>query len=310
MSSINRQRGDSSNRSLTPFDRFNHHAGGHFPVIRGTITAGLRASQRGRQPSARDGAVAPSLPRAYSALFVKMACRRVRTFAAYATHSIPKPMTTPSRRVIALAPMPPEKSARPWRATVGLRTPLKKPQVGPRAIHLKNSGNSFISTTVMVRLRISATSLSVLNRFRSWPRFGWKTNKSGTASCRVGIKTSPPPAGMCRPPFEGREIEAVYLGILRGLSTVYRALHDPLSQFLTEQEPRPDSMTPAAYQRAIAARAFDVTRYLLPLAAQNQCRPGGQHSDARKQITRLLVVADSRTSSDREDLQDACRSRP
>ena len=174
----------------------------------------------------------------------------------------------------------------PWRATVGLRTPLKRASRRVHGHSSENSGNSFISTTVMVRLRISATSLSVLNRFR----VGRDSVGRRTSLGRPGQVESVSKLRLqlvCAGHHSRARDEAVYLGILRGLSTVYRA-HDPLSQFLTEQEPRPDSMTPAAYQRAIAARAFDVTRYLLPPGGANQCRPGGQHSDARKQITRFL----------------------
>ena len=35
---------------------------------------------------------------------------------------------------------------------------------------------------------------------------------------------------------------------------------------LSEKLPRPEDMKPDAYQRNLAARAFDVARYLLPLA--------------------------------------------
>ena len=110
--------------------------------------------------------------------------------------------------------------------------------------------------------------------------------------------------------IRGQEIEASYLGILRGLSTVYRALHDPLSQFLTEREPRPDSMTPAAYQRAITARAFDVTRYLLPLAAQTNVGQVVSIRTLEKQITRLLSSQIPELRQIGEDLQDACRKPP
>ena len=64
--------------------------------------------------------------------------------------------------------------------------------------------------------------------------------------------------------IRGSETEGTYHGILRSLAEIYRLLHQPLTQFISEREPRPESMKPADYQRTIAARAFDVTRYLLP----------------------------------------------
>ena len=132
-------------------------------------------------------------------------------------------MTTPSRRVIALAPMPPEKSAyalaRYSRSPDSIEESLKW-------VHGHSSEKfweQFYFDYGHGSLRISATSLSVLNRFRVQPRFGWKTNKSGTARpSRVGIKTSPP--SWYVPDNIPRARDG--LSILRGLSTVYRALHD------------------------------------------------------------------------------------
>src|SRR6266545_2725674 len=84
------------------------------------------------------------------------------------------------------------------------------------------------------------------------------------------------------------ETEAVYEGILRSLSEIYRLLHDPLTKFLSERQPRPESMKPADYQRTIAARAFDVTRYLLPLAAKTNVGQVVSIRTLEKQMTRLL----------------------
>ena len=47
-------------------------------------------------------------------------------------------------------------------------------------------------------------------------------------------------------------------------------LHDPLTAYLSEQEPRPEAMKPADYQRTIAARAFDAAG--LRLAARRRRR--------------------------------------
>ena len=68
--------------------------------------------------------------------------------------------------------------------------------------------------------------------------------------------------------IHGSETEGTYQGILRSLGEIYRLLHDPLVKFLSDREPRPEAMKPADYQRTINARAFDVTRYLLPLACK------------------------------------------
>ena len=52
--------------------------------------------------------------------------------------------------------------------------------------------------------------------------------------------------------------------------------------------PRPEAMKPEAYERTLKARAFDVARYLLPLATNTSL---GQIVNARTletQVSRLL----------------------
>jgi hypothetical protein len=69
-------------------------------------------------------------------------------------------------------------------------------------------------------------------------------------------------------------------------------------------------MTEGAYNRTIAARAFDVTRYLLPLAA---CTNVGQMVSIRtleKQITRLLSSQLEELRAIGEDLKEACQRPP
>ena len=110
--------------------------------------------------------------------------------------------------------------------------------------------------------------------------------------------------------IRGSETEAVYEGILRSLSEIYRLLHDPLIAYLSEREPRPESMKPADYQRTIAARAFDVTRYLLPLAAKTNVGQVVSIRTLEKQITRLLSSQLPELRGIGEDLKEACQRKP
>ena len=110
--------------------------------------------------------------------------------------------------------------------------------------------------------------------------------------------------------IRGSETEAVYEGILRSLSEVYRLLHEPLISYLSDREPRPDSMKPADYQRTIAARAFDVTRYLLPLAAKTNVGQVVSIRTLEKQITRLLSSQLPELRAIGEELKEACRRSP
>lgn len=108
----------------------------------------------------------------------------------------------------------------------------------------------------------------------------------------------------------GTETEASYDGILRSLSTVYRTLHEPLTTFMAERDPRPESMTQAAYDRTIAARSFDVTRYLLPLAARTNVGQVVSIRTLEKQISRLLSSPLAELRSIGEELKEACRCPP
>ncbi|MCS7001933.1 MAG: FAD-dependent thymidylate synthase, partial [Dehalococcoidia bacterium] len=69
----------------------------------------------------------------------------------------------------------------------------------------------------------------------------------------------------------------------------YHTLTDALLRHLMDAIPKPDSMAPADYRRALRARAFDVSRGLLPLATLTSL---GQITSARvleRQISRLLA---------------------
>jgi thymidylate synthase ThyX len=110
--------------------------------------------------------------------------------------------------------------------------------------------------------------------------------------------------------IRGTETEAVYEGILRSLSEIYRLLHDPLIAYLAEREPRPESMKSADYQRTIAARAFDVTRYLLPLAAKTNVGQVVSIRTLEKQITRLLSSQLPELRAIGDELKEACRRSP
>lgn len=108
----------------------------------------------------------------------------------------------------------------------------------------------------------------------------------------------------------GTETEALYDGILRSLSTVYRSLHEPLTTFMRERDPRPESMTQPAYDRTIAARSFDVTRYLLPLAARTNVGQVVSIRTLEKQISRLLSSPLAELRSIGEELKEACGCPP
>ncbi|HEX5545479.1 MAG TPA: FAD-dependent thymidylate synthase [Nitrospira sp.] len=110
--------------------------------------------------------------------------------------------------------------------------------------------------------------------------------------------------------IRGSETEAVYEGILRSLSEIYRVLYDPLIAYLSERDSCPESMKPTDYQRTIAARAFDITRYLLPLAAKTNVGQVVSIRTLEKQITRLLSSQLPELRAIGEDLKEVCQRPP
>jgi len=93
-------------------------------------------------------------------------------------------------------------------------------------------------------------------------------------------------SGFYTPPIAGAERQQ-YLEIIEGLFSQYEELSGAAFRFLADRTPRPSSMTEDAFRRTLRARAFDIARYLLPLATNTSL---GQIINARtleNQIARL-----------------------
>ena len=80
----------------------------------------------------------------------------------------------------------------------------------------------------------------------------------------------------------------LYCETIDHLFAEYRHFSEEMFVYLRERTPRPDEMKQDAYERTLRARAFDISRYLLPLAANTSL---GQIVSARtleNQVSRLL----------------------
>ncbi len=90
---------------------------------------------------------------------------------------------------------------------------------------------------------------------------------------------------------ESSEAARLYDETIRGLFAEYEFFSEAMFRYLAERTPRPDDMKPEAYERVLRARAFDISRYLLPLATNTSL---GQIVNARTletQVSRLLSSA-------------------
>ena len=95
-------------------------------------------------------------------------------------------------------------------------------------------------------------------------------------------------SGWYTPAFAQDADGAAYADAVKGLFASYREVSDGVFAQLRAATERPAEMKPEAFDRTLKARAFDVARYLLPLAANTSL---GQIVNARTletQVSRLL----------------------
>ncbi len=96
-------------------------------------------------------------------------------------------------------------------------------------------------------------------------------------------------SGWFTPDFAGNaSAEHLYTQTIEGLFTAYESFSQNILEELRQRIARPTEMQPDAYERTLRARAFDVARYLLPLATNTSL---GQIVNARTletQVSRLL----------------------
>lgn len=166
-------------------------------------------------------------------------------------------------RVITVAPMPPEKTAfalaRYSRSPDSIRDSVEWVRTHDSAKFLESFyfqyGHASIADLGHVVLcfegvsELAATEIedealwdgqARSSRYQDFSRSGWVT-----------------------PPELGVDDEPVYAAAAQRLLNTYHRIHSRMCAFLGEHLPRPDDMKPEAYQRNIAARAFDVARYAL-----------------------------------------------
>ena len=96
-------------------------------------------------------------------------------------------------------------------------------------------------------------------------------------------------SGYFTPDFgEDAEARRLYQDTIENLFAEYELLSDRMALYLASIVPKPDDMKQEAYERTLRARAFDISRYLLPLATNTSL---GEIVNARTlegQVSHLL----------------------
>ena len=116
-------------------------------------------------------------------------------------------------------------------------------------------------------------------------------------------------SGYFIPKFGGDpELVSAYKDTIEFLFSEYREFSELMFRHLVSLTPRPEEMKPEAYERTLKARAFDITRYILPLATNTSL---GQIVNARTletQVSRLLSHTHAEVRELAAKLKEAART--
>lgn len=117
-------------------------------------------------------------------------------------------------------------------------------------------------------------------------------------------------AGVIVPPELTERESENYLSASTQLLDAYRDVQNRAFAYLQEQLPRPDDMKPEAYRRNLAARAFDIARYLLPFGIPTGVGQVTSIRTLEKQVKRLKASEFQELRELGDELRRACATAP
>jgi thymidylate synthase ThyX len=103
---------------------------------------------------------------------------------------------------------------------------------------------------------------------------------------------------------------AAYRQAAANLLSAYNEIHSRIFDHLAEKHPRPESMTPQAYERNVKARAFDVARYLLFFGIPTGVGQVTSIRTLERQVRRLRVSEYEELRSLANEIAEACAEAP
>ncbi len=112
------------------------------------------------------------------------------------------------------------------------------------------------------------------------------------------------------PELAGTPGKALYSEAAQKLLTAYLEIHPRLVEYLTTLHPRPVEMKEGAYQRTIAARAYDVARYLLFLGISTNIGQVTSIRTLEKQMQRLGASRYGEVRDLASEMHEACAAPP
>jgi thymidylate synthase ThyX len=117
-------------------------------------------------------------------------------------------------------------------------------------------------------------------------------------------------SGWITPPELDAAGVASYDNAAKRLLDAYHDIHRHMQEYLTEKLPRPEEMKPDVYQRNIAARAFDVARYVLFFGIPTGVGQVTSIRTLERQIRRLKASEYGEVREIAQELADACAAPP
>jgi thymidylate synthase ThyX len=117
-------------------------------------------------------------------------------------------------------------------------------------------------------------------------------------------------SGFITPPEFDAPQAAAYQEAAAKLLVGYNQIHAKVSAYLAEQLPRPETMKPDAYKRNIAARAFDVARYLLCFGIPTGVGQVTSIRTLERQIRRLKTSEYAEIRELADEIAQACSEPP
>jgi thymidylate synthase ThyX len=117
-------------------------------------------------------------------------------------------------------------------------------------------------------------------------------------------------SGFVTPPEFDAAQSAVYQEAANELLAGYNQIHAKVFDYLAGTLPRPNEMSPAAYERNVKARAFDVARYLLCFGIPTGVGQVTSIRTLERQVRRLKASEYQELGELADEIAEACAAQP
>ena len=217
---------------------------------------------------------------------------------------------TPTRRVISVAPMPPEKSAyalaRYSRSPDSIRESIEWVRRHDSRKFLESFyfqyGHASIADLGHTVLCFEGISELAATEIEEEPLWDGQAKSSRYQDFSR--------AGFVAPPELTGGHEAAYGAAGGALLAAYATVYEAAFAALAERLPQPADMKPEAYRRNLAARAFDVARYLLFWGVPTNVGQVTSIRTLEKQIRRLKASEYAELRGLAEEIAAVCATEP